>query len=120
MDSLKPPEELKIQGGNLAERWERFLEQFEWYCDAIKAREAADRRRVGLLLTVAGKEAQEVYRTFKYAPARQPEGQPEVPAETREQYDTVVKNFENFVFPERMSFMKGMCSTPENKKKGRR
>ena len=35
MDKLKPPHELKIAGGNLADRWERFLERFRWYLAAV-------------------------------------------------------------------------------------
>ena len=57
MDNLKPPEELKIIGGNLADRWERFIEQFEWYVEAINANNAEDRRKVAILLTVAVKQA---------------------------------------------------------------
>jgi hypothetical protein len=106
MENFKPPGELKIVGGNLADRWERFIEQFRWYLEAIDAQNAGDRRKVAILLTVAGKEAQEVFRTFTYAPAI-PEipaqgniaAVPEVPAETAEQFDTVVRKFQEFCVP---------------------
>ena len=60
MDKLKPPHELKIAGGNLADRWERFLERFRWYLAAVGEDGSEDKKKVAILLTVAGAEAQEV------------------------------------------------------------
>ena len=70
MDKLKPPHELKIAGGNLADRWERFLERFRWYLAAVGEDGSEDKKKVAILLTVAGAEAQEVFRTFTYEPAK--------------------------------------------------
>ena len=96
MDKLKPPHELKIAGGNLADRWERFLERFRWYLAAV----GEDKKKVAILLTVAGAEAQEVFRTFTYEPAKAAVGnQPAVPAETAEQFNTVVRKFTEFCVP---------------------
>ena len=89
MDKLKPPHELKIAGGNLADRWERFLERFRWYLAAVGEDGSEDNKKVAILLTVAGAEAHEVFRTFTYEPAKAAVGnQPAVPAETAEQFST--------------------------------
>ncbi|KAK2153818.1 hypothetical protein NP493_2251g00015 [Ridgeia piscesae] len=81
MDKLKPPHELKIAGGNLADRWERFLERFRWYLAAVGEDGSEDNKKVAILLTVAGAEAHEVFRTFTYEPAKAAVGnQPAVPA----------------------------------------
>ena len=97
MDKLKPPHELKIAGGNLADRWERFLERFRWYLAAVGEDGSEDKKKVAILLTVAGAEAQEVFRTFTYEPAKAAVGnQPAVPAETAEQFNTVVRKFTEF------------------------
>ena len=73
MDKLKPPHELKIAGGNLADRWERFLEHFGWYNLAAVGEDGSEiredkKKKVAILLTVAGAEAQGVFRTFTYEP----------------------------------------------------
>ncbi|KAK2184609.1 hypothetical protein NP493_258g04004 [Ridgeia piscesae] len=53
--------------------------------------------KVAILLTVAGAEAQEVFRTFTYEPAKAAVGnQPAVPAKTAEQFNTVVRKFTEF------------------------
>ena len=100
MDKLKPPHELKIAGGNLADRWERFLERFRWYLAAVGEDGSEDKKKVAILLTVAGAESQEVFRTFTYEPAKAAVGnQPAVPAETAEQFNTVVRKFTEFCVP---------------------
>ncbi|KAK2176170.1 hypothetical protein NP493_677g00010 [Ridgeia piscesae] len=100
MDKLKPPHELKIAGGNLADRWERFLERFRWYLAAVGEDGSEDKKKVAILLTVAGAEAQKVFRTFTYEPAKAAVGnQPAVPAETAEQFNTVVRKFTEFCVP---------------------
>ena len=100
MDKLKPPHELKIAGGNLADRWERFLERFRWYLAAVGEDGSEDKKKVAILLTVAGAEAQKVFRTFTYEPAKAAVGnQPAVPAETAEQFNTVVRKFTELCVP---------------------
>ncbi|KAK2178573.1 hypothetical protein NP493_538g00007 [Ridgeia piscesae] len=100
MDKPKPPHELKIAGGNLADRWERFLERFRWYLAAVGEDGSEDKKKVAILLTVAGAEAQEVFRTFTYEPAKAAVGyQPAVPAETAEQFNTVLRKFTEFCVP---------------------
>ncbi|KAK2167311.1 hypothetical protein NP493_1280g00019 [Ridgeia piscesae] len=59
-----------------------------------------DKKKVAILLTVAGAEAQEVFRTFTYEPAKAAVGnQPAVPAETAEQFNTIVRKFTEFCVP---------------------
>ena len=91
MDKLKPPHELKIAGGNLADIW---------YLAAVGEDGSEDKKKVAILLTVAGAEAQEVFRTFTYELAKAAVGnQPAVPAETAEQFNTVVRKFTEFCVP---------------------
>ena len=59
-----------------------------------------DKKKVAILSTVAGAEAQEMFRTFTYEPAKAAVGnQPAVPAETAEQFNTVVRKFIEFCVP---------------------
>ena len=64
MDKLKPPHELKIAGGNLADRWERFLERFRWYLAAVGEDGSEDKKKkVAILLTRVKLDARVVYDT---------------------------------------------------------
>lgn len=66
MDTLKPPENLKLTG-NVDSNWQRSLkQQFELYMAAIGVDEAPEPRKVALLLTIAGPQAIEVYNTFVF------------------------------------------------------
>ena len=118
MDKLKPPHELKIAGGNLADRWERFLERFRWYLAAVGEDGSEDKKKVAILSTLAGAEAQEVFLTFTYEPAKAPVGdQPAVPAETAEQFR---ESSPSSACRENTSFTSDTCFTPEYKVKMRR
>ena len=63
MDSLKPPGTLKLTG-NLDANWKTFKQQFELYLTTIGVSETSNKRKIALLLSVAGTEAIEVYNTF--------------------------------------------------------
>ncbi|KAK2193257.1 hypothetical protein NP493_16g06066 [Ridgeia piscesae] len=99
MDKLKPPHELKIAGGNLADRWERFLERFRWYLAAVGEDGSEDKKKVAILLTVAGAEAQKCFVHSRTNPQTAVGNQPAVPAETAEQFNTVVRKFTEFCVP---------------------
>ena len=100
MDKPKPPHELNIACDNLADLWERFLERYRWYLAAVGEDGSDDKKKVAILLTVAGAEAQAVFRTLTYEPAKTAVGnQPAVPAETAEQFNTVVRKFTEFCVP---------------------
>ena len=66
MDGIRPPGDINFEGDNVADAWEKFYQQFEWYLYAIKADNEPDMRKISLFLTVAGPQAQEVYGTFTY------------------------------------------------------
>ncbi|XP_034086217.1 uncharacterized protein LOC117555439 [Gymnodraco acuticeps] len=65
MDSLKPPETLKLSG-NVDSNWRTFKQQFQLYITAMGLETKPDARKVALLLTIAGPQAIEVYNTFVY------------------------------------------------------
>ncbi|KAK2159858.1 hypothetical protein NP493_1686g00023 [Ridgeia piscesae] len=75
------------------------MERFRWYLAAVEEEGSEDKKKP-ILLTVAGAEAQELFRTFTYEPAKAAVGnQPAVPAETAEQFNTVVRKFTEFCVP---------------------
>ena len=69
MDKLKPPHELKIAGGNLADRWERLLERLMWKL-AFVGEDGSYDKKIDVLFTVTGAQAQKVFRTFAYESAK--------------------------------------------------
>lgn len=100
MDKIQPPPQLKLAGGNLADRWERFKDSLQWYLEATNLATANETRKIAILLTVAGSEAQEVFRTFKYNPAKPATAtEAAVPEETAKQYETVLNKFTEFCVP---------------------
>lgn len=46
--------------------WRIFKQQFEFYVSAIGQADAADKRKIAILLTIAGVDAIEVYNTFHF------------------------------------------------------
>ena len=52
MESLKPPNELKLSG-NVDDNWRCFKQRIELYMVAIGADDKSDERKLGILLTVA-------------------------------------------------------------------
>ncbi|KAK2163273.1 hypothetical protein NP493_1471g00038 [Ridgeia piscesae] len=81
----------------VARRQVWFLERYRWYLAAVGEDGSDDKKKVAILLTVAGTEAQAVFRTFTYEPAKATVGnQPAVPAETAEHFNTVVRKFTEF------------------------
>lgn len=65
MDTLKPPENLKLTG-NVDSNWRSFRQHFELYMTAIGMDTKPEARKVALLLTIAGPQAIEVYNTFVF------------------------------------------------------
>ena len=60
MVGIRPPGDISFEGDNVADAWEKFYQQFEWYLYAINADNEPNMKKISLLLTVAGPEAQEV------------------------------------------------------------
>ena len=54
MEGIRPPGSINFDGNNVADAWEKFYEQFEWYLCAIGLDEASDMRKISLFLNVAG------------------------------------------------------------------
>ncbi|KAJ8405506.1 hypothetical protein AAFF_G00319790 [Aldrovandia affinis] len=65
MNNIRPPDELKLSG-NVHENWKAFKQSFELYVLAIGLDEREERRRIALLLTVAGRAAVDVFNTFEF------------------------------------------------------
>jgi transposase InsO family protein len=101
MDALKPPEALVVKSGNVSASWERFEEQLDWYVAAQGIGEAEDARRVAILLTVGGREAQELYKTFEWKPAHKDAQGQDVPEENKLRYKTVKQKFKEHCCPKK-------------------
>ena len=85
MNSIRPPEELKLTG-NVNENWRAFKQSFELYTLAIGLGDD-ERRKIALLLTVAGRSALDVYNTFVFTDAE------------KDKYDVVIAKFEHYCTP---------------------
>ena len=84
------------------------MERFRWYLEAVGEERSEDKKKA-ILLTVAGAEAQELFRTFTYEPAKAAVGnQPAVPAETAEQFNTVVRKFTEFCVPRKKRHLRAI------------
>ncbi|KAG7483120.1 hypothetical protein JOB18_039750 [Solea senegalensis] len=87
MDCVRQPEELKLTG-NIEENWKAFKQRFELYMLAIGL-EGDERRKIALLLTIAGRGALDVYNTFDFT------------EEERDKYDAVIAKFEQYCAPKK-------------------
>lgn len=85
MSFVRHPEELKLTG-NVEENWKYFKQSFELYALAVGL-EADERRKIALLLTVAGRGALEVYNTFVFS------------EEEKNKYDAVIAQFDHYCTP---------------------
>lgn len=101
MDQLKPPDVLIVKTGNVSASWERFEEQLEWFITAQGIPEEENGRRVAILLTVGGREAQELYKTFVWKPAHKDALGHNVAAEDKTDYQTVKEKFKAHCCPKK-------------------
>lgn len=101
MDTLKPPEALIIKSGNVSVRWEVFEEQLDWFITAQGIVADENARRVAILLTVGGREAQELYKTFVWKPAYKNAAEEDVDAEDKLNYVTVKGKFKDHCCPKK-------------------
>ena len=62
----KPPEPLSFTG-NVAHNWRDFAEQLQWFLEGTESTEKGDKVKIGIMLSYAGKEAQEIYKTLPWA-----------------------------------------------------
>ena len=70
----------------------------KWYLKAQNIPDAEGDRKVVVLLMVAGREAQDVLRTFTFAPARGA-GADWVEAESQNDYNLVIRKFTAYCVP---------------------
>ena len=89
MEGIRPPGSINFNGNNVADAWEKFYKQFEWYLCAIGLDGASDMREISLFLNVAGAEAQQIFRTFTFV---------EETADPKK-YADVISKFTNFCMP---------------------
>ena len=62
----KPPEPMCFTG-NLARNWKEFAEQLHWFLEGTESSEKSDAAKIGIMLTHAGKEARDIYKTLHWS-----------------------------------------------------
>ena len=65
----KPPESLSFTG-NVTHNWQDFVEQLQWFLEGTESTEKGDNVKIGIMLSYAGKEAREIYKTLPWATDR--------------------------------------------------
>jgi len=61
----KPPEVLSFTE-NVAQNWRDFEEQLQWFLEGTESTEKGDKAKIGIMLSYADKEAQEIYKTLPW------------------------------------------------------
>lgn len=61
----KPPEPLSLCG-NVSQNWKDFEEQLTWFLEGTESSDKSDMAKIGIMLSHAGKEAREVYKTLQW------------------------------------------------------
>ena len=59
----KPPESLRLTRNN-SRNWHDFKEQLQWFLVGTESTEKSDAAKIGIMLSHAGKEARELYKTL--------------------------------------------------------
>ena len=62
----KPPASICFTG-NMARNWQELEEQLQWFLAGTKSSDKSDAVKIRIMLTHAGKEAHEIYKTFQWA-----------------------------------------------------
>ena len=89
MNICKPPDPLCLSGNN-AKNWHEFKEQLQWFLAGTESGEKSDAVKIGIMLSHAGKEAREVYKTLTWAA----DGD-------KDKFDKVLEAFEQFCAPQK-------------------
>ena len=66
MNLCKSPDPLSLTG-NIAQNWKEFEEQLHWFLAGTESASKSDEIKIGIMLSHAGKEAREVYKTLPWA-----------------------------------------------------
>jgi len=89
MNLCKPPEPLCLTGNN-AKNWHEFKEQLQWFLAGTESSDKSDPVKIGIMLSHAGKDAREVYKTLTWAE----DGD-------QNKFDKVLEAFECFFSPQK-------------------
>ena len=94
----RPPEPLEISTGNPAHSWGKWKQKYESYLKAIGGSKKPDEMKVGLLLNHIVEPSLEIYSNFTYLPERDDPagGEDKLPAETPDNYATVMAKFDEY------------------------
>ena len=84
-DGCKSPDPLQLPGNN----WHEFKQQLQWFLAGTESTEKSDAVKIGLMLSHAGKEAREVYKTLAWA------------AGDKNKFNTVLEAFGRFCSPQK-------------------
>src|SRR6218665_2317745 len=84
LQNLRLPDPLKVSGGNVADNWERFKDQWENYERAADLTDASAEKRAAVILTCLGGEAYDTYRSLA------------LPAEDKKDIAKLTEAFETF------------------------
>ena len=95
---VKPPEELVISGGNPAHAWQKWKRKFGIYLKATGVSSKSDVIKVGLLLNPVSEQCVEIHSNFTYLSERPDPagGEDPLPAESPDNYDTVIYKFNEY------------------------
>jgi len=106
--NLRLPDQLRINGGDVADNWQRFREQFENYVVAADLSESSSEKRAAVFLSCIGGEAFDVFRTMQFESA-----------DDKKKIEKLLEAFESFcigtvnVTYERYTFHRRMQDTGE-------
>jgi len=89
MNICKPPDPLSFTGNN-AKNWCDFKEQLQWFLAGTESTEKDDAVKIGIMLSHAGREAREVFKTLPWTAVGDDK-----------KFDKVLEAFENFCSPQK-------------------
>ena len=89
MNLCKPPDPLRLTGNN-ARNWREFKEQLQWFLEGTESTSKSDGAKIGIMLSHAGKDARELYKTLPWAE----DGD-------EKKFTKVLEAFEQFCTPQR-------------------
>ena len=85
----KPPEPLSFCG-NVSQNWKEFEEQLIWFLEGTETSCKSDMVKIGIMLTHAGKEVREIYKTLQWSE----EGD-------KQKFNKVIKAFRKYCSPQK-------------------
>ena len=83
MEHMRLPEGMIFQG-NVSDNWIRFKQRLTLYMEAVNLDSKPDKRKIAVLLTVAGPEAIDVFNTLSFTDGEQ------------DNFATVIRKFDKY------------------------